>query len=353
MSVPSLAQLAEHHGRAILNDTGDAGLTVDACTGTLRPHSLTVKTGGSHLATRLVHVRLQDTSVNRLRYATEVTVSSGDGALDDYLLTLPLSGHSAFRYGNDIATASPDHGVIIGPHREFAFDFDPTWDQLVIRLDRDRIESAASALTGEVGPVDFDLALAPSVATLDGLLESAMSLVGSEIADHRPQLVWQFEQLIIETLLMVQPNNRTPTTTTGQCRPNSPRVRQAMEFMLDRLSEPLTVTAIAKACDASVRTLQQTFRHEVGSSPLQWLREQRLERAHALLTAGPPGLSVTDIAYRCGFFHLGEFGTAFRRRYSTTASKLLCSGNVARRRWMSSTSTCPVRTTSWNSCNVK
>ncbi|GAA1205612.1 AraC family transcriptional regulator [Prauserella alba] len=323
MSAPSLARLAEHRGRTILSGTGDAGRTVDACTGTLRPHSLTVKAGDSHLSTRLVHVRLQDTSVNRLRYGTEVTVSSGDGALDDYLLTLPLSGHATFRYGNDVATATPDRGVIIGPHREFAFDFDPTWDQLVVRLDRERVESAAAALTGDVGPVDFDLALAPGVATLDGLLESALGLAGSEITDRRPRLVWQFEQLILETLLMTQPNNRAAMTGTGRCGPDSPRVRQAMEFMLDRLSEPLTVTTVAEACGTSVRTLQQTFRREVGSSPLQWLREQRLERAHALLTAGAPGLSVTDVAYRCGFFHLGEFGTAFRRRYGTTPSKLL------------------------------
>ncbi|GAA1252219.1 AraC family transcriptional regulator [Prauserella halophila] len=323
MSAPSLAQLAEHRGRAILDDTDDAGQTVDACTGTLRPHSLTVKSGVSHLATRLVHVRLQDTSVNRLRYGTEVTVSSGDGALDDYLLTLPLSGHGTFRYGNDVATASPDRGVIIGPHREFAFDFGPTWDQLVIRLDRDRVESAAAALTGDIGPVDFDLPLAPDVATLDGLLESALSLVGSETTGHHPQLVWQFEQLILETLLVTQPNNRTRMTDTARSRPNSPRVRQAMEFMLERLSEPLAVTAVAEACDTSVRTLQQAFRREIGSSPLQWLRQQRLERAHALLTTGALGLSVTDVAYRCGFFHLGEFGTAFRRRFGTTPSKLL------------------------------
>ncbi|TCP40771.1 AraC family transcriptional regulator [Tamaricihabitans halophyticus] len=323
MSVPSLAQLTEHRGRAILNDVDDAGQTVDACTGTLRPHSLTVKTGSASLATRLVHVRMQDTSVNRLRYGTEVTVSSDNGALDDYLLTLPLSGHGTFRYGNDVATASPNRGVIIGPHREFAFDFDPGWDQLVVRLDRDRVESIASALTGEVGSVDFAVALAPSVVALHGLLESAMSLADSEVADHRPQLVWQLEQLILETLLMTQPNDRTPRNNTSHGRPNSSRVRQAMEFMLDRLSEPLSVTTVAEACDTSVRTLQQTFRREVGTSPLRWLREQRLERAHALLTAAQPGLSVTDIAYRCGFFHLGEFGTAFRRRYGITPSKLL------------------------------
>lgn len=323
MSAPSLVRLAEHRGHAILDDAGDAGQTVDACTGTLRPHFLTVKTKDSRLATRLVHVRLQDTSVNRLRYGAAVTVSSGDGALDDYLLTFPLSGHADFHYGNDLAAASPGHGVIIGPHREFAFDFDPTWDQLVIRLDRERVESAAAALTGEAGPVDFDLALAPGVASLDGLLESALSLGDSELADHRPRLVWQFEQLILETLLLTQPNNRTPMADAGHSRPNSPRVREAMEFMLDRLGEPLTVTAIAEACDTSVRTLQQTFRREVGSSPLQWLREQRLERAHALLTTGALGLSVTDVAYRCGFFHLGEFGTAFRRRYGTTPSTLL------------------------------
>lgn len=321
MGAPSLAMLAQQRGRAVLDGTSDADRVIEACTGTLRPHSLAVRDKASRLTTRLSHLPLQDVSVNLLRYGAEVTVSSGDGVLDDYLLTLPVAGAGSFRYGGVEAASSPGRGTIIGPHREFAFTFNASWEQVVVRLDRARVESVAAALTGEVGPIHFDLGLAPAVAAIDGLLESAMSLVDSAVADQRPQLVWQLEQVMIETLLLAQPNNRTGADDE---RPStSPRLRQAMDFMVDRLAEPLTVAAVAAASGMSVRSLQTTFRRELGVTPVQWLRTQRLDRAHALLTGGAPGLSVTDVAYQCGFFHLGEFGAAFRARYGTTPSAVL------------------------------
>ncbi|GAA3664408.1 AraC family transcriptional regulator [Nocardioides ginsengisoli] len=325
MGVPALARLTVDHGRAVLANTSDADQVIEACTGALRPHALTVRGSGRGLLTRLTHVPLQDVSVNLLRYGAEVTVSSGDGVLDDYLLTLPVAGSGRFRYGDAEAIGTPRRGVIIGPHREFEFAFDDAWEQVVVRLDRKRVESVAAALTGEVGPVHFDLALADGIGSLDGLLESAVSLVDSAVAEHRPQLLWQFEQLLIETLLLAQPNNRAFAAPRTSGRPVSVRVRQAMDFMLERIGEPVTVTAVAEACGTSVRSLQSAFRSELETTPVQWLRAQRLERAHALLASGAPGLSVTDVAYRCGFFHLGDFGAAFRARYGVTPSTLLSS----------------------------
>jgi hypothetical protein len=92
MGVPALARLAAEHGHAVLYGTGDAVEVFDACTGALRLHTLNVTDIGARLATRLMLVPLRDVSVNLLRYGAEVTVSSGDGVLDDYLLTLPVAG---------------------------------------------------------------------------------------------------------------------------------------------------------------------------------------------------------------------------------------------------------------------
>lgn len=324
MGVAALARLTTARGRAVLRDTEDADEVIEACTGTLRPHTLAVREASAHLSTRLTHVPIQDVSINQLRYGAEVTVSSGDAVLDDYLLTLPVAGAGRFRYGSAEAVAVPTQGVIIGPHREFEFAFDAAWDQIIVRLDRARVESVAAALTGEVGPVHFDVGLAAGVDSLDGMLESAVSLVDSAASEQRPQLLWQFEQLMIETLLLAQPNNRVlasaPTGTLA-----SPRVREAMDFMLHQLDQPITVTAVAEACGLSVRSLQAAFRRDLDTTPVRWLRAQRLERAHALLVSGAPGLSVTDVAYRCGFFHLGEFGAAFRARYGVPPSTVLAS----------------------------
>lgn len=322
MGVSTLARLAADRGRAVLSETQDADQVIDVCTGALRPHSLAVRQPRARLVTTLNHVQLQDASVNLLRYGAEVTVSSGDGVLDDYLLTLPVAGAGKFRYGGTETLAAPGRGVIIGPHREFEFEFDAAWDQVIVRLDRSRVEAVAAGLTGEVGAVHFDVPLAEDVMGLNGLLESAVNLVDSAAVEHRPQLIWQLEQVIIETLLLAQPNDRTPAGRED-ARPVSPRLRRAMDLMLDRIGEPVTVTEVAEACGTSVRSLQAGFRRELGTTPMQWLRSQRIERAHALLAGGAPGLSVTDVAFSCGFFHLGEFAAAFRSRYGVTPSAVL------------------------------
>lgn len=322
MTNPDLAQLTTERGRAVLSGSRDADEVMEACTGALRPHTLELPQAGARLATRLEHVPLQDLSVNHLHYGAEVTVSSGDAPLDDYLLTLPVAGSGRFRYGDTSALATPGRGVIIGPHRDFEFAFDEAWDQVIVRLDRDRVEAVASALTGEVGPVHFELALADDVRTLDGLLQSAIGMVGSAAAEHRPQLLWQLEQVIIETLLLAQPNNRT-RLAEADAPATSQRVRRAMEYMVERLAEPMSVADVAAVSGTSVRSLQAAFRSELGTTPVQWLRSQRLDRARALLSSGAPGLTVTDVAYECGFFHLGEFGAAFRQRFGETPSAVL------------------------------
>ncbi|HEX4247179.1 MAG TPA: AraC family transcriptional regulator, partial [Pseudonocardia sp.] len=139
----------------------------------------------------------------------------------------------------------------------------------------------------------------------------------------RPQLLWQLEQVVIESLLFAQPSNRSAALTAGSSPAPSARVRRAMAYLVDHLAQPVSVPAVAAECGTSVRTLQDAFRRELDTTPVQWLKAQRLERARALLSSGAPGTTVTDVAYACGFLHLGEFGVAFKARYGVRPSTLL------------------------------
>jgi transcriptional regulator GlxA family with amidase domain len=50
----------------------------------------------------------------------------------------------------------------------------------------------------------------------------------------------------------------------------------------------------------------------------------RLRRAHeALRVADPALVTVTQVALACGFTHMGEFGTAYRRVFGVTPSQTL------------------------------
>ncbi|MEN3269126.1 AraC family transcriptional regulator [Pseudonocardia sp.] len=101
-------------------------------------------------------------------------------------------------------------------------------------------------------------------------------------------------------------------------------VQRAIDAMHAYPDQPLTLTRLAQIAGCSVRSLQEGFRRYVGLTPLQYLRQVRLEHAHHDLTnADLAHSSVTDIASRWGFTHLGRFATTYRAKYGRSPSQTL------------------------------
>jgi transcriptional regulator GlxA family with amidase domain len=86
----------------------------------------------------------------------------------------------------------------------------------------------------------------------------------------------------------------------------------------------LTVSMIAARCHVSVRSLQQGFRRHTGMSPMTYLREVRLRRAHQTLLESDPSISsVASVAYHWGFTNLGRFAAAHAARYDEAPAMTL------------------------------
>ncbi|GIE88079.1 GlxA family transcriptional regulator [Actinoplanes regularis] len=83
-------------------------------------------------------------------------------------------------------------------------------------------------------------------------------------------------------------------------------------WVLDRLSEPVSLEEMAGHARMSVRTFTRRFRDETGSSPRQWLLRQRVEHARLLLESTDLGVDV--VARRAG---LGS-ATALRQHLQAT-----------------------------------
>ncbi|MCW2831187.1 MAG: transcriptional regulator [Aeromicrobium sp.] len=80
-----------------------------------------------------------------------------------------------------------------------------------------------------------------------------------------------------------------------------------------RLDEPLPVERMAAEAHMSPRTFARRFRDETGTTPLQWLTNQRLALAEEMLENS--SLSVEQIATRVGF------GSAAALRHHFTAAR--------------------------------
>jgi AraC family transcriptional activator FtrA len=84
-----------------------------------------------------------------------------------------------------------------------------------------------------------------------------------------------------------------------------------LEWMRRHLDRPLPLAELAARARASERTLLRRFAEATGSTPRQWLIEERLGRARELLEGS--SLSVEQIADRCGYASADTLRHHFRR----------------------------------------
>ncbi|NVZ65269.1 helix-turn-helix transcriptional regulator [Pseudomonas gingeri] len=83
------------------------------------------------------------------------------------------------------------------------------------------------------------------------------------------------------------------------------------QMILERLSEPLEVTELARACALSRSHFSRAFKCTTGLSPQDWIRQQRILRAKQLIR--DTDLSLTQISLECGFCDQSHFCHIFTR----------------------------------------
>lgn len=101
-----------------------------------------------------------------------------------------------------------------------------------------------------------------------------------------------------------------------------------LTFILGHLQEPLSLSTLERVSNYSRRTLQYAFHEHCGCSPMQWIRQQRLARAHQRLLHPQPGDTVTAISTACGYRSLSRFNVDYKRAYGAKPSIVLRQGTL-------------------------
>jgi len=91
---------------------------------------------------------------------------------------------------------------------------------------------------------------------------------------------------------------------------------RATQFIEENIGEPLTLRDMCQFAHVSARTLEYGFNEFSGLSPMAYLKSCRLCGAlQDLEQRAVTGESVTFIANRWGFWHMGQFAADFKRAY--------------------------------------
>ena len=95
----------------------------------------------------------------------------------------------------------------------------------------------------------------------------------------------------------------------------SAAIRQAVEPIEERPSEPWTTVRLAAEVHLSVRALQEGFRRDLATPPMTYLRRPGSPGEEALKTAGHDSTTVRAVALRLGILHMGRFAAAYREAF--------------------------------------
>lgn len=151
-------------------------------------------------------------------------------------------------------------------------------------------------------------------------------LVTSAITEIEPLLAQELTRLAAAAMLETFPNNTmTASYLPGPGWVASATVDRAAEFIDARADQPITVAEVAESAQVTVFALRYAFQRNLGTTPEEYLRRIRLERAHQdLASAGPAsGATVAGVARRWGWASLSQFNLAYLRRFGILPERTL------------------------------
>lgn len=243
------------------------------------------------------------------------------------------SGRLAIREGDqersvargDLAWISPEHTQM---HRSDTVTLD------VIRLDLPALERVATEISG-LAPGQLRFRSEPSTpepqlryweAARRWVVEDVL---GDDTVAGEPLIHAEVRRVLARATLLAIPNTAldllggTPVPALRRAEPAT--VRRAVEFVDANAHLDIDINQIADVARIGPRGLQAAFRKHRDQTPLEYLREVRMEGARRDLQAGDPtrGSTVAEIAGRWGFTHPGRFSVEYRRRYGRSPSRTL------------------------------
>jgi AraC-like DNA-binding protein len=297
-----------------------------------------------HNAAALIGLRCQTSGPGPLA-ATEINASAGQVELarvagsphvvertaadirrapaDAIAVYVTLRGEAWFEHAGGRLALRPGHVLLCEADRPFARGFARGLEELAIKVPR-------PAFTAGTGLISLRAPVLADVRGTDPYARALARLAGG--AARRERAVPADERAVLElvAVLAAGPDADRPAAYRAAAR----------SFIESRLADPgLTAAQVAAATGISERHLSRIFAADGTSIPRHVLT-RRLQLAHAMLTdppradppradparadprrADPPGagLTVSDVAGRCGFTSAAHFSHAFRQHFGQRA----------------------------------
>ncbi|KFE55267.1 AraC family transcriptional regulator [Pseudomonas syringae] len=267
-----------------------------------------------------------------LRYGAEVEICPRPFT-DFVLMQMPLRGAASIECDGLALELGVGQVAVLAPDRQARLVWHNGCEQLMIKVPRWLLGQIQRRLVEE-GGLSPGFAL-PSIFRLDQgqaciwlrLVADLLEQLSSDARPVHPHWSRHLQESLPLFLLTHAPQRdagpRVLPASVAQ-RQGRRQVDKIEAFMRSRLSDNLTLAELASAGGTSIRTLNTLCQRWYGQTPMERLRNLRLESARECLLRRRD-LSVTQVALEHGFSHLGRFASYYRERFGELPKQTGCS----------------------------
>ena len=265
-------------------------------------------------------------SINALHYGAAVKI---DAVPDDsYLFLVLLRGDGVFSQGSFSGPVGPSIVRTMNPTGAAQMRFSPGEANLTLRIPSAVLSEFLERETGipVTKPLVFEPEANPNEADAPGLRRYLEFICDEIDRRSRPSMTdlvaRQMERTIVSLVLTQLPHNYRDALGGAPLGEAPEHVRIVEDFIRSHADESIGLHDLANIAGVSARTLQTGFRRFRETTPMEYLRDHRLDLArHGLEHAAATGRSVTEIAQSCGFNHPGKFAKCYRARFGESPSE--------------------------------
>jgi AraC-like DNA-binding protein len=273
--------------------------------------------------------RIGAVTMSEIAVGSELSLDAGE-ACGTYRIVVLRSGSTQGVCRGLSFAGGPGLAAVFPPQGRCAVRWSAGSRFISVKIDRSAVDDALSDALGwqVMSQPDFTPVMPANAATTRTWINMA-ALFRDEVFRpdsvlNQPLVGLPFVDSLVRGFLLAADHPHRDALARD-VRLIAPRaIRSAIEIIEEEAHLPLTLSLIATRTHISVRTLQQGFQRHLDTSPMAYLREVRLRRAHqALLRSDPSTVTVASVAYRWGFTNLGRFAAAHSARYRETPTETL------------------------------
>jgi AraC-like DNA-binding protein len=309
-------------------DPQDAQSRTEALLG--NPHQFTLLGGDNPFMAQIAHASLGAVSLLRSRYGVDVEITCHP-PIPQVTVSLVRSGHITVAKERGARTnVDGRHAVVLSYDQPVRMRWTADTEQVMLALTKSAVADTLERMLQ--APLKGDLVFEAELDTrsrgrgIIGAMETLAHVVSGLPTGVNPGPVTaELASSVATQLLLAHRHNYTEQLFSDQPLPPPRTVRRVIDFIDNSDGMHLRLADLTDCANVSERSLHNAFKKHLGMAPMSYVRQRRLQQAHdELLRIGPgQGVTVTDVALRFGFSHMGRFAAAYRERFGESPSVTL------------------------------